>query len=99
MRLLLGSLVLLLALNCQHARLRFDGCADCKGGTDPSKTQELHHKFYVWGLVGKQELYARDLCPGSGISEIYQYTSAVDGILENLTLGMYMPRTLRITCN
>lgn len=91
--------LMLLLISCQHARLRFDGCKDCKGSPDPSKTKTLHHKFYVWGLVGKAEVHAQEVCPDSGINEVYQYTSAMDGILENLTIGMYMPRTLKITCN
>ena len=58
----------------------------------------LEQKFFAWGLYpAKIEYDAAKLCP-QGIYEVYQYTTVVDGLLSEITLGFYLPRTLRVTC-
>ncbi|HBS06854.1 MAG TPA: hypothetical protein DEA96_17925 [Leptospiraceae bacterium] len=101
-----SALLLFLLSQCQHARIRFDGCSDCKGAensagqTFQTKVVEQDEVFWFWGLSpDKIEYQAQDLCPEKGVLEVYNYSSLMDGILENVTLGIFAPRTMRITCN
>ncbi len=101
-----SALLFLFLAQCQHARIRFDGCGDCKGAensagqTFQTKVVEQDEVFWFWGLSpDKIEYQAQDLCPEKGVLEVYNYSSLMDGILENVTLGIYAPRTMRITCH
>lgn len=101
--LMLGAAAL--AMHCQHARIRFDGCDTCKGaetfGGQTFKTRVIEQKeeFWFWGLSpDKFEYKAQELCPEKGVLEIYNYSTFMDGLFENGTLGIYAPRHIRITC-
>ncbi len=63
-----------------------------------AKPVELGHNFFFWGLYPKQvTLKANEVCPG-GVQEIYAFSTWKDELLDNLTAGIYCPRTIRITC-
>jgi len=64
----------------------------------PPKEHILQQKFFLFGFYPKKVVVdARLYCPGE-IMEIYQYSTFVDLILEQATFGIYMPRTMKITC-
>ena len=52
---------------------------------------------YLGGLVGHPEVYVRKLCP-AGAAKIETFRSVGNGLIGALTLGIYTPRTIRITC-
>ncbi len=59
---------------------------------------EIKHTFYVWGFTpSKIEVDTTSLCP-LGVKEIHEYATWMDGLLSEITAGIYMPRTVKITC-
>lgn len=55
-------------------------------------------KYFLFGFYPKAiQVDARLYCPGQ-IQEIYQYNTVADAIMEQATLGLYMPRTMKIIC-
>ncbi len=58
----------------------------------------LHHNFYLWGLVpSRVTVKGEEICP-DGVAEVYGYSTWTDELFNNLTAGLYCPRSLRITC-
>jgi hypothetical protein len=58
----------------------------------------IQQKYFLFGFYPKKIVIdAKQYCPGQ-IQEIHQYNTLVDGILEQGTFGIYMPRTMKITC-
>ncbi|MCB1157111.1 MAG: hypothetical protein H7A25_15920 [Leptospiraceae bacterium] len=56
-------------------------------------------KFYVWGYYPKAiKVDITNDCAGRGIQEVYQFATWQQEVIGQLALGMYMPRTLRVTC-
>ena len=61
-------------------------------------TKTFRHKFYFWGLMPKKHEYnGKEICP-NGVREIHEFSTWKDGLLAEVTLGIYMPRTMEITC-
>ena len=52
---------------------------------------------WLWGLVPAQPLDMRQQCP-SGIAVVETETSFVDGVVGAITLGIYTPQHVRVTC-
>lgn len=69
-----------------------------KRAESQGSVHEFKHTFYVWGFIpSRRELDASTLCP-LGVKEIHEYASFMDGLLSEITIGLYMPRTVKITC-
>ena len=65
--------------------------------TDDRK-EEIGRTFLIGGLVDTNEpLRAYDFCP-EGISSVQTVHSFGDLVLSCLTIGIYTPNTVRITC-
>ena len=97
---MLAGMLLVPVLECQHARVKFEPCAGCKPikAARSRKTKTLHHHFFFWGLVPfKKVLKAEEICP-NGIESVYEYSSLMDGLLENFTIGLYCPKTMEVKC-
>lgn len=61
--------------------------------------KEIHQVYYLGGLFPrKYEIQESKYCPDSGIYEILQYYTFKDALFEQLTVFIYSPRTVRITC-
>jgi Bor protein len=68
-------------------------------GRAPGKLA-VEHWFvstWLWGLVPAKEIDVRRECP-AGIATIMTETSFVDGLVSVLTIGIYTPQHVRITC-
>ena len=52
---------------------------------------------WLWGLVPAQPIDVRQQCP-SGAAVIESETSFVDGVVGVVTLGIYTPQHVRVTC-
>jgi hypothetical protein len=89
--------VLLAAL----ALTSFTGCYNvtyvAKTRTASSVVHEKKMTFWVAGLAGDHDVPAGQLCPG-GVARVHSTTTFVDGLLTGLTLLIYAPRTVKITC-
>ena len=69
-----------------------------KTGLPPAAAPiERNLKFFIYGLVGTEEVDLRSLCP-SGVSSIHQKAGFGDICLSTVTAGIYTPRTVEITC-
>lgn len=52
---------------------------------------------WLWGLVAAQPIDARQACP-SGVAVITTEQSFVNGLVSAVTLGIYTPQHVTITC-
>jgi hypothetical protein len=52
---------------------------------------------WLWGLVAAQPIDVRQQCP-SGTAMIESETSFVNGLVGALTLGIWTPQHVRVTC-
>ncbi len=90
-RVVLIALVLATTLGC--ARTSFDYASRTDG-----RKEELSRTFYMVGLVNTNEpLRAYDFCP-EGVKSITTVHTFGDALLSFLTLTIWTPNTVRITC-
>jgi hypothetical protein len=61
-------------------------------------TQEIGRTFLIYGLVNSNDpLRAYEVCP-QGVQQIETVHTFGDGFLACLTIGIYTPNTVRVTC-
>ena len=70
---------------------------------DPSATaageeKEKWSSFFLWGLVGEEQIDARDFCPNGNIARVQTGGNFLTGLVGFITLGIYAPRRVLITC-
>jgi hypothetical protein len=109
----LASVLLGLATtHCQHARVVLPdrrapvlaAAQAATAGSAPGRASSesrvlIGHSYYLFGLFPRSvALEEREVCPGARIGSIHQYSSWSDGLLEQLSLGIYSPRTVEIVC-
>lgn len=83
-------LIMALALAaCNHVYFIGDGT--------PGETHVQSNAFFIAGLVGTARIDARAICP-NGVAAIHTYETFGDGFLGAITLAIYTPRTVEITC-
>lgn len=64
----------------------------------PVVEKEFEHEYYYWGLKpGDIGVRLDKECP-KGVAEIHQYSTFKQGLYEQVTVGFYSPRTLRLVC-
>ncbi|TQE73268.1 Bor/Iss family lipoprotein [Leptospira noguchii] len=64
----------------------------------PPQVHVISQSFYFWGMIpNKHYVNVNEYCPNK-IKEIRQYSTFLDFLYEQLTLGIYTPRTLNLTC-
>lgn len=69
-----------------------------KSDSIPTIEKEFEQEYFYWGFSPKDiALDLNNECP-KGIVEIYQFSSFKNAVYEQLTLGYYSPRILRLTC-
>lgn len=80
------------------------GCYKASFVEDPSSaevdappTVEVRTDHYLFGLIGHEEVDTRDHCP-EGTSAVRTGGDASTGALTVVTLGVYAPRKVFITC-
>ncbi|TGK15410.1 Bor/Iss family lipoprotein [Leptospira stimsonii] len=85
---------------CQHARVEVSPIAEQKKKTESKKERILlKQNYYLMGLFPRKIEYEESsLCPERGIKEIHQYSSFMNVLFEQMTLGIYSPRSLEIYC-
>lgn len=85
-------------IDCHHNRVRLDN-SPTPVDTTGKETKVLNHKFWVGGFFPRKKVVdATDMCP-AGIYEIHEYYTWKDAVWGQATLGIYVPRTMKITCN
>ncbi len=59
--------------------------------------KEQRGDYFLWGLVGQQHVFLKQLCP-DGVSRWRSQQTFVDGLLGVVTLGIYIPRHVTVEC-
>lgn len=81
-----------LSVGCFHTRVYSAGLPD------PDTPIEVRRAAYFWGLKAPQSLFVDKSCP-RGIAQVETRHTAGDLGWTVLTLGVYSPLTLRVTCS
>jgi len=89
------TLLILLSIGCHHARVRLDKETPKTKG----EVKMIHKRFWLGGMFPRKvEIDATKLC-SSGVYEVDEYYRWQDAVWTQVTLGIYVPRTIKITCN
>jgi Bor protein len=83
--------LLLLSAGCYHASIE----SGRKPGND--KIEKDWAAGWAWGLVGPEPIEAQSKCT-SGLSKVETEHSFLNGLVGALTLGIYTPMHLTVTC-
>ena len=83
--------LLLLSAGCYHASIE----SGMKPGND--KIEKEWASGFAWGLVGPDPIEAQSKCT-SGLSKVETEHSFLNGLVGALTLGIYTPMHLTVTC-
>ena len=63
----------------------------------PGAKHDEWRSFFFWGLAGKAEVDVRELCAGEAY-EVSTGTNAGTWLVSVLTLGIYSPEKVYVTC-
>ncbi|WP_425460674.1 Bor/Iss family lipoprotein [Leptospira gomenensis] len=64
----------------------------------PSPVHTIPQAFYFWGMSPKNYPVETSSYCANGVREVHQYSTFFDSLYEQLTLGIYSPRTLELVC-
>ncbi|PJZ56842.1 Bor/Iss family lipoprotein [Leptospira barantonii] len=86
---------------CQHARVEVAPTFKQKRKAETSReTILLKQNYYLMGLLPRKLEYSEsEYCPHRGIKEVHQYSSITNILMEQMTIGIYSPRSLEIVCH
>ena len=68
-----------------------------RGAAPSGQVHSAKQSFFLWGLVGGDEVDLDQLCP-TGVSRIASRKGAGDSILFWLTGGLYAPMSVEVEC-
>jgi len=81
------------------------GSAGCYKATfirDPSAVKGMERdqwlNFFIFGIVGEQDLDVRQFCPDGRVAQVETHGNFGTGIVTVLTIGIYAPRKVTVTC-
>ncbi|OLE62946.1 MAG: hypothetical protein AUG04_07585 [Deltaproteobacteria bacterium 13_1_20CM_2_69_21] len=81
------------------------GAAGCYKATfirDPNAVKGMEQDkwldFWLWGLVNEQEMDVKQFCPDGRVAQVVTGGNFGTGIVTLLTLGIYAPRKVYVTC-
>jgi hypothetical protein len=82
--------------------LALGGCYKATFIRDPSVIRGAEHDkwshFFLWGLVGEETLDVHEFCPDGRIAEVQTQANFWNGLVRLVTIGIYAPRTVYVTC-
>ena len=61
------------------------------------ETKSVWTHYYVLGLIGHAKIDAKKLCP-NGVARIVGYQNVGHILLTVVTIGIYAPRMIAVTC-
>jgi len=92
----LGRAALLAAL------LAGAGCYKATFIRDPNAVKGVEQDqwldFWLWGLVNEQSIDVKQFCPDGRVAQVVTGGNFGTGIVSVLTLGIYSPRKVYVTC-
>ncbi len=91
-----------LFVSCIALAVTAAGCHRATFYRDPSAVKgELHERwtdFFIFGLVGTETFDVRSFCPSGQAAQIQTGSNVATAIVGALTLGIYAPRKVYVTC-
>jgi Bor protein len=82
--------------------LALGGCYKATFIRDPQVLRGEEHddwtSFFVFGLVGEQTLDVKQFCPDGRFAEIQTGANFLTGLVSLVTIGIYTPRKVYVTC-
>lgn len=89
----LGIAALLLLCSCYKAT--FHQTKNAVRGED----NEVWTDFFIFGLVGTNSYDVKEFCGGADPAEVRTGGNFATALVTGLTLGIYAPRKVYVTCN
>lgn len=78
------------------------GCYKATFIRDPQAERGAQHdkwtSFFIFGLVGEQNLDVHEFCSNGRVAELQTGGNFATGLVSLLTLGIYAPRKVYVTC-
>jgi hypothetical protein len=78
------------------------GCYKATFYRDPQVTSGDRHEewtnFYVFGLVGSEVIDVRRYCPPNAVATVRTGGNLGTGVVSVITLGIYTPHKVYVTC-
>ena len=78
------------------------GCYKATFIRDPSAVKGVEQDrwldFWFWGLMNEQDVNVREFCPDGSVAQVVTGGNFGTGIVSFLTLGIYAPRKVYVTC-
>jgi hypothetical protein len=78
------------------------GCYRASFYTDPKLVRGLEHDqwtdFFIFGLVGTEEIDVRSFCEGKPIAEVKTGANFATSFVSAITIGIYTPHKVYVTC-
>jgi len=85
------AVLFLLSAGCYHASIE----TGMKPGSD--RIEKEWAASFAWGLVPPDTIEAKSKCT-SGVSKVETQHSFLNGLVGTVTLGIYTPMDLTVTC-
>jgi hypothetical protein len=73
--------------------------AHAPSGSDAVTRESEWAHFFLFGFIGKKSIDLRDHCGARQVGAVEQSGDAITISVSILTVGIYVPRRLTITCN
>jgi len=54
--------------------------------------------YWFWGLMNQQDINVREFCPDGRVAQVVTGGNFGTGIVSVLTIGIYAPRKVYVTC-
>jgi hypothetical protein len=78
------------------------GCYKATFIRDPNVVRGAEHDqwldFWVFGIVGEQNIDVKQFCPDGRVAQVVTGGNFATGIVSLLTIGIYAPRKVYVTC-
>jgi len=78
------------------------GCYRATFISNPQVVRGVEHDqwnhFFIFGLVGETNLDVRQFCSDGRVAEVQTQETFLNGLVGLLTIGIYAPRTVYVTC-
>ncbi|MDX2052808.1 MAG: hypothetical protein SFV15_10480 [Polyangiaceae bacterium] len=82
--------------------LPLSGCYRATFFENPTAVRGNEHErwtdFFIFGLVGTQDFSIKEFCPSGEVAQVRTGANFGTGIVGFLTIGIYTPRKLYVTC-
>lgn len=83
-----------LLAGCATVTARPDGGAK----TSRKPDYQVSKNYFFWGLAGVHTIDVADVCDGKPAEQLQSQFTFLNGLLGQITLGIYLPKTAKVWC-